>query len=166
LRHDFTKLGFDIIRLSESPKSPSFMVEECAEPYKVVRYSRIPNLAGAYLVTPGGAKKILNGAYGIDIPFDDFLRRSWIIDLETYGIIPAPVQHLPSPSSIDPGRRRSRMKRRRFRCAHDSAAKRLRSRIELAKQVGLARAIKYLLARAKMKLTGTHQDKMGQYIVQ
>jgi glycosyl transferase family 25 len=165
LSHDLTKLRFDIIRLSESPKSPSFMIEQCAEPYKVVRYSRIPNLTGAYLVTSKGARKILARAYGLDIPYDDFLRRSWIADLETYGIIPAPVHHLPGPSSIDPGRQRGRMKRRRYRCAHDGTAKRLKSRIVFVGQIGLARAVKYLLARAKMKLTGTKQDKTGQYIV-
>jgi GR25 family glycosyltransferase involved in LPS biosynthesis len=36
LTHDFTKLDFDIIRLSESAKSPSFMVEACAEPCRIV----------------------------------------------------------------------------------------------------------------------------------
>lgn len=166
LAHDCMRRPFDIIRLSDNPKLPAFMVDDCAAPYKIVRYSRIPNGSGAYLVSPAGARKVMRHAYGLDITFDDFLRRSWVTDLETLGVIPAPVRYLPDGvSSIDPGQHRKGARRRRYRCAHDSLAKRIASRIELGRQAGLVGAVKFLSAFGRMKLSGTKRDETGAYIV-
>jgi len=114
-------IGWDILRLSNPPRRAYAPTERLDENHLLVRYSKIPNSAGAYLVTPQGAKKFLErGVRGLT--FDDDLRRPWFHHMDTYGIVPPPVQAgALKTSSIDaaePGRfdkgmssRRERIKR-------------------------------------------------------
>ncbi len=84
-------LAGDIIRLNEYPKAPTLPIEEFGGIYKLIRYSRIPNGAGAYLINKSGARKICAAARQIDVPFDIFLRWTWINKLEVTGVFPPPV---------------------------------------------------------------------------
>ena len=91
--------GWDIIRLSSPSRRAYAPVARLGERF-LVRYSRIPNSAGAYLVTPAGAQKFLaKGVRGLT--FDDDLRRPWFHGMETYGILPHPVCAGVLSSTID-----------------------------------------------------------------
>ncbi len=98
--------NWDILRLSSASRRAYVPVAEVDASRFLVRYSKIPNSAGAYLVTPLGAQKFL--ARGIrGLTFDDDLRRPWFHGMETYGILPSPVKPGVLKSTIDaiePGR--------------------------------------------------------------
>jgi len=93
-------LGWDILRLS-SPSRRSFVpVAALRNGRALIRYSKIPNSAGAYLVTQAGAQKFVQcGVRGLT--FDDDLRRPWFHGMKTYGIMPPPVKAGMLKSSID-----------------------------------------------------------------
>jgi hypothetical protein len=66
----------------------------------LVLYSKIPMSAGAYVVTPLGARKFL--AHGVrGLTFDDDLHRPWFHGMETFGILPPPVKAGVLKSTID-----------------------------------------------------------------
>jgi len=91
--------GWDIVRLSNPPRRAYAPVATIGK-HSVVRYSKIPNSAGAYLVTPAGARKFLErGVRGLT--FDDDLRRPWFHHMETYGIVPPPMRAGALKSTID-----------------------------------------------------------------
>jgi glycosyl transferase, family 25 len=91
--------GWDIIRLSSPPRRAYVPIAHVGNRL-LVGYSKIPNSAGAYLVTPKGARKFLEkGVRGLT--FDDDLRRPWFHDMKTYGIVPAPVKAGVLRSTID-----------------------------------------------------------------
>jgi len=92
--------GWDIIRLSCPPRRAYAPIAEIDATHALVRYSKIPNSAGAYLVTPKGAQKFLDrGVRGLT--FDDDLRRPWFHHMDTYGIVPPPTQAGVLQSTID-----------------------------------------------------------------
>ena len=83
--------GWDIIRLSNPPRRAYAPLVKLQGGRLVVRYSKIPNSAGAYMVTPAGARKFLaKGVRGLT--FDDDLRRPWFHHMETYGVVPPPMR--------------------------------------------------------------------------
>ena len=91
--------GWDILRLSNPTRRAYVPVARVGERF-LVRYSKIPNSAGAYLVTPAGAQKFLErGVRGLT--FDDDLRRPWFHHMETYGILPPPARAGALQSTID-----------------------------------------------------------------
>ena len=91
--------GWDILRLSNPSRRAYAPVVRIGERL-LVRYSKIPNSAGAYLVTPAGAQKFLErGVRGLT--FDDDLRRPWFHKMETYGILPPPTRAGALQSTID-----------------------------------------------------------------
>jgi len=98
--------NWDILRLSSASRRAYVPVAEVDASHFLVRYSKIPNSAGAYLVTPLGARKFLErGVRGLT--FDDDLRRPWFHGMETYGVLPSPVKPGVLKSTIDaiePGR--------------------------------------------------------------
>lgn len=92
--------GWDIIRLSCPPRRAYVPIADLGKGRALVRYSKIPNSAGAYLVTPAGAQKFLeHGVRGLT--FDDDLRRPWFHYMDTYGVVPPPTQAGALPSTID-----------------------------------------------------------------
>jgi glycosyl transferase family 25 len=105
-------IGWDILRLSNPPRrayAPVARLRETATDGArfLVRYSKIPNSAGAYLVTRAGARKFLErGVRGLT--FDDDLRRPWFHGMETFGIVPPPIQagatKLSSIDAVEAGR--------------------------------------------------------------
>jgi glycosyl transferase family 25 len=91
---------WDILRLSSPPRRAFLPVALLKGGRLLVKYSKIPNSAGAYVVTPQGAKKFL--ARGIrGLTFDDDLRRPWFHDLATFGIAPPPIRAGVLSSTID-----------------------------------------------------------------
>ncbi|MDR3425764.1 MAG: glycosyltransferase family 25 protein [Alphaproteobacteria bacterium] len=92
--------NWDIIRLSCPPRRAYAPVARLDAAHVLARYSKIPNSAGAYLVTPAGAQKFLQrGVRGLT--FDDDLRRPWFHRMETFGVIPPPAKAGVLKSTID-----------------------------------------------------------------
>ncbi len=92
--------GWDILRLSSPPRRAYVPVAKLGGARLLVRYSKIPTGAGAYLVTPEGARKFLQqGIRGLT--FDDDLRRPWFHRMDTYGVVPPPALAGVFPSTID-----------------------------------------------------------------
>ncbi|MDE2028960.1 MAG: glycosyltransferase family 25 protein [Alphaproteobacteria bacterium] len=92
--------GWDILRLSSPPRRAYVPLARLPGGRFLIRYSKIPNSAGAYLVTREGARKFIErGVRGLT--FDDDLRRPWFHHLDTYGIVPPPARAGVLKSSID-----------------------------------------------------------------
>ncbi len=91
---------WDIVRLCCPARRAYVPIARLSTHRLLVRYSRIPNSAGAYLITPQGARKFLqHGVRGLT--FDDDLRRPWFHGMESYGILPPPVEAGRLKSTID-----------------------------------------------------------------
>jgi glycosyl transferase family 25 len=93
--------GWDIIRLSAPSRRVMWRVCPMPEGYDLVRYSKVPVLLGAYLISQQGARKLLKPGLRTR-PVDIDLARPWELDLNIYGVAPAPVyQPTTNSSSID-----------------------------------------------------------------
>jgi glycosyl transferase family 25 len=79
---------WDIIRLSNETKSVVLPVASLPGGRELVRYWTVPNGAGAYLISRTGAIKFLESFERRTLPVDEDLRRPWLCDLDTYGILP------------------------------------------------------------------------------
>jgi glycosyl transferase, family 25 len=91
---------WDILRLSSPSRRAYMPIAQVGLKNFLVRYSKIPNSAGAYLVTSTGAQKFLDqGVRGLT--FDDDLRRPWFHGMETYGVMPPPIRAGVLESTID-----------------------------------------------------------------
>lgn len=83
--------GWDILRLSNPPKSPYAALAGLPGGRDLALYSRVPNNTGAHLLSASGAAKLL--APGLrDRQIDEHLRRPWLLGMETFGIVPAPIR--------------------------------------------------------------------------
>jgi glycosyl transferase, family 25 len=93
--------GWGVIRLSAPSKRIIWPIRQICDGHKLVHYSKIPPLLGAYLISQRGAAKLLRPGLRAR-PVDLDMARPWEIDLELYGIDPAPVyQPTKNTSSID-----------------------------------------------------------------
>lgn len=93
--------GWDVIRLSAPSRRTIWPVRQICEGHRLVHYSKVPTLLGAYLISRRGARKLLRPGLRTR-PVDLDMARPWEIDLNVYGVDPAPVYQLTSnPSSID-----------------------------------------------------------------
>lgn len=93
--------GWDIVRLSNRPKRGVLPVAGLAAGRSLVRYSRVPNNTGAYLITAEAAARFLALPGPRTRPIDEDLKRPWTHRLETFGVFPAPVVSNIGPSTID-----------------------------------------------------------------
>ncbi len=91
---------WDIVRLSNPPKRAYLPLGRLGG-RELVKYSKIPNNTGAYLISRHGARKFLAATGPRIRAVDEDLRRPWIFGLDTYGIVPAPVTSNIFDSSID-----------------------------------------------------------------
>lgn len=92
--------GWDIVRLSSSPKRTYVPLARLTDGFKLVRYSAVPNNTVGYLISLSGAKKVL--CPGIRRhSIDEYLRRPWLSGLDTYGVLPSPVVQGEFGSNID-----------------------------------------------------------------
>ena len=107
---------WDIVRLSNPAKAAAEPVVSLAGVGEVVRYWRVPNNTGAYLIRPAGARKFLSLAAPRRRAIDEDLRRPWEHGLITYGVLPPPVTANVLPASSIGGAREA-PGRQRFRAA-------------------------------------------------
>lgn len=92
--------GWDILRLSNPPKAAYSVIADLPAGRDLVLYSRVPNNTGCHLLSRSGAEKLL--APGVrSLQIDEHLRRPWRLEMETYGIAPAPVISNIFDSTID-----------------------------------------------------------------
>ncbi|MEZ5958733.1 MAG: glycosyltransferase family 25 protein [Hyphomonadaceae bacterium] len=82
---------WDIVRLSNDTKRAVMPISRLRGPFKLVRYTNVPGSTGASLISRSGAQKFLKTGVRTR-PVDQDLRRVWAWDLETFGVIPAPVR--------------------------------------------------------------------------
>lgn len=90
---------WDVVRLSSVPKRRVIPIEARlpGERY-LVQYSREPTNAGAALVSPAGARKLIEPRV-ISRPVDQDLRCPWDFGLRTYGVAPRPIREVPGGDS-------------------------------------------------------------------
>ena len=135
---------WDIIRLSNSPKSAVLPVAPLGNGRDLVRFWTVPNGTGAYLISRTGAIKFSEGYARRTLPIDEDLRRPWRSGLNMYGVVPPPVEpDVLEISQIDTmGRDRKLAARARFRDAapHRDFAGKLRYRLDAFGSFGFARA--------------------------
>jgi glycosyl transferase, family 25 len=91
---------WDIIRLSNPPKRAYVPVLDLGLGRELVRYSKIPNNTGAYLISPSGAKRFLQPSLRLRA-IDEEMRRPWSTGLDTYGVVPPFIVSNIFDSSID-----------------------------------------------------------------
>ncbi len=91
---------WDILRLCNPSRSAYVPTARLSGNRVLARYSRIPVSAGAYVITPKGARKFLqNGVRGL--PYDIDLRRPWFHGMKTSGVLPPPIKAGVLKSTID-----------------------------------------------------------------
>jgi glycosyl transferase family 25 len=105
--------GWDFIHMCGKPDRAvrPLVALECGR--ELVRYSRVPPTTAGYLISASGAHKMLNQSIKRVWPVDWDTRMPWVFQMETYGVMPAPVQQDKASfkSSISHNRRgRSRLR--------------------------------------------------------
>lgn len=113
------KIDWDIIRLSNAPKCVVLPIAALGNGRELVRYWTVPNGTGAYLISRTGAIKFYEASAKRTLPIDEDLRRPWRSGLDTFGVVPPPVEpDVCETSSIRTmGRVRGRPARTRFKDA-------------------------------------------------
>jgi glycosyl transferase family 25 len=92
---------WDFIKLCRYPPLGGKPIAKLAAGRTLVRYCRIPNSTGGYLVSKAGAKKLL-ARHPKTIPIDSDMRRPWLSGLEVFGVTPPVTPHDRTlPSSIE-----------------------------------------------------------------
>lgn len=81
-----------VVQLYGAPNREAKLLHRLRTNRWVVRHSRIPSGAVAYLISRRGAQAMLRPARR-HWPVDTDLRRPWHFGVDTYGIVPAPVTH-------------------------------------------------------------------------
>ena len=134
---------WDIVRLSNPSKSAFQTVADLSDRLKLVKYWRVPNNTGCYLISRRGAEKFLAYAQLRKRAVDEDLRRPWEHGLATYGLLPPPVTSNIFDSSLASiGGERSMPGRKRFKDAGGSFSKEWAYRIQ---QFGLLGSIKAMV---------------------
>ena len=141
---------WEIIRLSNSPKSGWLKRANLNGVGDVVSYWRIPTLAGAYLINRSGARKILAKPGKRLRAIDDDLRRDWQFGIKTYGILPPPVATASFKSSIDSiAARPQETKTRRFRSTYRESVVGIHARLN---EFGISGAISCIAQGLSLRL--------------
>lgn len=127
--------GWDYIRLSGHFKRAVYSIGPLPNRRHLVRHTLIPNTTAGYLISRGGAEKML--APGLRLrPIDRDIKFAWLRNLDVFGVYPSPVsqrvdlpttianrQLLDYPANVDPG---------------NSIASRLRGHFFTASKLGIA----------------------------
>jgi glycosyl transferase, family 25 len=108
---------WDIIRLSNQSKFKFYIINAISNHYDLIKYKRIPGGTGASLINKKGAQKIARLKPTL-LAIDQHFKKSWLTDLVTYGIYPAPILPDRLESSINQinnqGNEKSRLRITRF----------------------------------------------------
>lgn len=83
---------WDMIRLCRDPKHAVKPVKVIDGLGTLVRYSRAPYGAVAYLISRNGAIKFLKSMPRM-WPVDTDFRQPWVYGLSVYGVVPSPISH-------------------------------------------------------------------------
>ncbi len=152
------RLGrWDIVRLSNAPKTVVLPLANLGGGRELVRYRTIPNSAAGYLISRTGARKFLDAYANRTLPIDEDFRRPWHSCLDTYGIVPPPV--VPGAcltSTIDGmGRERRLAARVRFKdaAAHRDIVPAFRYRLKMFGALGFYRGLARSIAISIVKRT-------------
>ncbi len=141
--------GWDIVRLSNPSKSAFVTEKNLGSAGQLVRYWRVPNNTGCYLISKAGAEKFLAYRGLRKRAVDEDLRRPWENGLKSYGILPPPVTSNIFDSSLDEiGGNRALPGRKRFKDAEESAGKEWAYRI---REFGIWGCLKAIVATRLMK---------------
>jgi len=115
LRSVFAHLppGWDIVHLCGHEPFATKPVTRLEQSRTLVRFSRVPSGAFAYLISRSGAEKFLTPTKRY-WPIDTDLRQPWRFGLQIYGVVPALVDHSGRfPSTIATGAKGQRSRLRR-----------------------------------------------------
>ena len=94
--------GWGMVRLAWTSKRHVVPVLDLARGVALVKFSRLPLGAAAYLISHQGAVNVLKSAALGREPIDLAWRSWWSYGLETYGVSPAPIrQNIFDQSSIE-----------------------------------------------------------------
>ncbi len=146
---------WDIIRLSNATKSVVLPVAPLGRGRELVRYWTVPNGTGAYLISRTGAIKFADAYAKRTLPIDEDLRRPWRSGLNTYGVLPPPVEaDVLDVSQIDTMGRNPRLPARaRFKDAarHNDFFAAFRHRLEVFGPRNFCRALVRSVATSVVK---------------
>lgn len=147
--------AWDIIRLSNSAKTVVLPVAPLGHGRELVKYWTVPNGTGAYLISRTGAIKFAEAYAKRTLPVDEDLRRPWRSGLNTYGVLPPPVEpDVLDTSQIDSmGRNRRLSARARFKDAagYRDIVPQFRYRLETFGPLGFCRALVHSCAASVVK---------------
>ncbi|SNY90486.1 glycosyl transferase, family 25 [Cohaesibacter sp. ES.047] len=153
MAENHTKLpgDWEIVRLSNPPKAAVKPIAFLSDGLQVVKYWRVPNNTGCYLINRSGAEKFLSYRTLRKRPVDEDLRRPWEHGLKTYGLLPAPVTSNIFDSTLTAiGGDRSLPGRKRFKDAGGSPFSAWTYRIsEFGLTTSLIAPIKTMLGRRR-----------------
>lgn len=149
---------WEFLRVSNPAKSYYDVIRKWQGIGALVRYWRVPNTAGAYVMNKQGARKFLSYQILRKRPIDEDMRRPWEHQLETYGILPSPTTNNIFDSSIDAiGGDRSVPARKRFKDATNYPIAEWRYRLRLFGFWGCLKAIfATLLLKKRYKKRSHH----------
>ena len=90
---------WDIVKLCNSAKRAVHTISVVSAEFDLVRFYRQPPLAGAYLISKGGAGKMLAVRTRVR-PVDMEMRQPWHIGLDMYGVCPPPIRQRHDMESV------------------------------------------------------------------
>jgi glycosyl transferase, family 25 len=90
--------GWDLVKLCNEPKKAVYSVTRLGGSRHVVRFVRQPLLAGAYLISANGARKMLMAGLRFQ-PIDVDLASPWVFGMDVYGVCPPPIPQLQTLAS-------------------------------------------------------------------
>jgi glycosyl transferase family 25 len=106
-----TRLAFawDMVKLVGREEEKIGAAIPLCEGFSLIDYSRVPSYTAGYVVSRGGAEKLLRSRVPFGRPIDVYLRFWWENDLVIYGVLPAALEFdQTSDSSTISGRQKSR----------------------------------------------------------
>lgn len=152
----------EVLRL-ENPLKTAGLTVFATSDVAMVRALMIPNSAAAYLVTPRGADRLLDRAWDIDIPYDQFLREVGRVDVDMLVCSPPMIEHVNFGSTIaEPiGRDQKRNRRASFKGSGFS----LLREIKFVGTFGALPFLRVMFAYLRMHLAGVKLDTEGRFII-
>ncbi len=156
------KTNWELIRPNLFPKGPCVIRHEIAG-HKVVDFFIPPVNAEFYFVQPSGARKIIDEAWDINIPFDVFLKdlSRWKIDAP--GIVPPVTQQRPLTSTIDPDNVRNKNRRNKIYSYRKSRLS-LTKEMHFIRKHGVMNTVKLFGYYSKMYFSGLKRDREMKYV--
>lgn len=156
---------FDFLKLSDWPKSPTVLVTAVGG-FLVLRFLRVPLGQGSYFISRAGAKRLLESAWGLATPIDQFVRSEAFLSFDVAGVVPPPIpQDRFGASSLDPAKRRNKQKAKLYSYEDDSIIRKIKKIFRASRTFGPMNMCRLLFLRVVMKLNRTKRDENMQYII-